>query len=457
MLQNLREEVVAGLRSWNDAADSAESPLLNLRYTQQKLKEKDATVPSLRRLAVNQLLWDSIEQLKATHATYAQLLLLRFADAKKMRRVGLEMKLSANQVKHMQAHAIDALTRLIAERETRLGEQQVTQLIDSLPTTNYAHFIGSATANELFCQIDAAPTRQWAIVGIGGVGKTALAHLLARRLLRTHRYAAVAWLHITQTLQPLSWERLIHQLWQQLTGGSETTLSADAQFAQVRHQLREQCWLVVIDNLETQAEIDLVANTLQPLTDPSSVLVTSRVRPQSSAGLTVYPVQTLSREASFELLRTVGAEVGSADFAAATDQQLTPIYDKTGGNPLALRLVVGLASVLPLPEILRDLVTARSSSIADFYNYIYRRSWSLLQPDERQLLEMMPIADERTGMPIDQMEAVSGLATDRLWAAIHGLVNRSLLVPSSDMWQRTYTIHRLTQSFLQTEIIKLDD
>lgn len=69
---------------------------------------------------------------------------------------------------------------------------------------------------------------------------------------------------------------------------------------------------------------------------------------------------------------------------------------------------------------------------------------------------MMPLA-AGVGVKPEQMQAMSGLAEQQLWPAITELVNRSLLEVRGTTWERRYGIHRLTESFLRTEIIHWPD
>jgi hypothetical protein len=120
------------------------------------------------------------------------------------------------------------------------------------------------------------------------------------------------------------------------------------------------------------------------------------------------------------------------------------IYEVTGGNPLAIKLVVGLTAVYPLPRILADLKEAKTREIADLYQRIYWQAWHSLSPYSQTLLEMMPMTAGIGGTP-EQLQAMSQLEEGRLWSAISELVNRSLLEVRGTAWERRYTIHRLTE------------
>ena len=128
------------------------------------------------------------------------------------------------------------------------------------------------------------------------------------------------------------------------------------------------------------------------------------------------------------------------------------IYDISGGNPLALKLVVSLADVLPLPQILADLTHNRVGPIEDLYRHIYWQAWHTLTPHAQALLQAMPLVAASGALP-EQMKMMAGLEDDAFWTAVHELSTRSLLEIQGTIHQRRYNIHRLTETFLRTEII----
>jgi hypothetical protein len=128
------------------------------------------------------------------------------------------------------------------------------------------------------------------------------------------------------------------------------------------------------------------------------------------------------------------------------------IFRVTGGNPLALKMVTSLAAVLPLPAVLADLGRGRAGPIEDLYRNIYWEAWRALSDEARALLQAMPLVSEAGALP-KQLLAISGLSEADLWPAITELVSRSLLEVRGTMQERRYGIHRLTETFLRTEII----
>jgi hypothetical protein len=105
---------------------------------------------------------------------------------------------------------------------------------------------------------------------------------------------------------------------------------------------------------------------------------------------------------------------------------------------------------------LADLTKTDTDPIQGMYRHIYRKSWKTLSDDGRTLLQAMPLVAESGGTP-PYLMTVSGLAREKLWPAIHELHGRSLIEVRGTIQEKRYGIHRLTNSFLCTEIIDLPE
>jgi hypothetical protein len=164
-----------------------------------------------------------------------------------------------------------------------------------------------------------------------------------------------------------------------------------------------------------------------------------------------FELPELSQDDTLAFLRQE-AQVRRLDaLSQATDRQLHSIFEVVGGNPLALKLVVGQIASLPLSQVLDNLREARGKKIEELYNFIYWQAWAALDNDGRQALLSMPLAQNGA---IDQLIAVSELEPDDLAQALEQLVSFSLVDVGGDLEQRRYRIHRLTETFLLNEVIK---
>ncbi len=188
------------------------------------------------------------------------------------------------------------------------------------------------------------------------------------------------------------------------------------------------------------------------LANPSKILLTSRHSLHDYPDVSCLNLKGLSKSDTFTLLRH---EAEARDLPALVDHGsegiLEAIYKVVGGNPLALKLVVGQLRVLPLEAVLEGLKQAKGKKIEELYTYIYWQAWQALDPISREVLLVMPLAQ---GGSFAQLTTVSELAPDELQQGLEQLINLSLVEVRGDIEQRRYHIHRLTETFLLTEVAK---
>ena len=145
--------------------------------------------------------------------------------------------------------------------------------------------------------------------------------------------------------------------------------------------------------------------------------------------------------------------------AAASDADLQTIYATVGGNPLALRLVVGQTHIHPLAHVLATLRGAQGYRVEQLYRYIYWQAWENLDSEGQHVLLLMPLVTE-SGGDLDylvQMAAPSGLTATAVSDALERLVALSLVDSRGGLQERRYTIHALTRTFLQEQVLKWND
>jgi len=305
-----------------------------------------------------------------------------------------------------------------------------------------------------------------AIDGIGGIGKTSLAHSVARHLTRQGSFFDVAWVSAKReeyrtgsgdvqstTGEPaLNADTLVEKLLQQLDEGlSLAGRSFQEKLSLLTHRLKEQAHLIVVDNLETAADYNALIPTLQKLANPSKILLTSRHSLHQYPTVLRFNLSELEQADAFSLLRHEAQVRGIAALAEAPPSALENIYGVVGGNPLALKLVVGLLCVLPLGQVLSNLKEAQGKSVDQLYTYIYWRAWDTLSEAGQYVLLVMPLAN---GGTMDQLLALVPLELNEVTQALQELARLSLVQISGSIEERRYTIHRLTETFLLKEAIR---
>ena len=307
--------------------------------------------------------------------------------------------------------------------------------------------------------------RPWliAIDGMGGLGKTSLAHALAWAMFESHRFYDVAWVSARQeeflpegvlrkvNQSVLTAETFVDTLLTQLDPGLGLTRSSDEKQAILSRWLKAKPYLVVVDNLETTEDQQSLLPLLQQLANPTKFLLTTRYSLRTQTHVHSHRLRGLDEEDTHALLRHEADVRGIPMLAQAKSESLGRIYQVVGGNPLALKLVVGQLSVLPLPQVLDTLRQADTRSIEHLYVYMYWQAWEMLSEPGKQTLVAMPLAQE--GSFSDVMRE-SELNAQQTGQALKELTTLSLVEVSGDVEQPRYRIHRLTETFLLNEVIK---
>ncbi|MEM7129816.1 MAG: BTAD domain-containing putative transcriptional regulator [Chloroflexota bacterium] len=325
--------------------------------------------------------------------------------------------------------------------------------------------------------IDAAD-RSWlvSIEGIGGLGKTTLAHALVRERLETDNlatlqpckpahllYQDIGWVSAKQeeylpdrgvqsTGKPaLNEESLMDQLLAQLSDGPYPTGSAQEKRLALTRLLKEKTCLVVVDNLETATDYQALLPLMRHLANPSKFLITSRMSVAGQGDVFCYSLSELSEEDALRFLRNEAETRGMEALIASSDEQLRSIYATVGGNPLALKLVLGQLQFLPLNQILTSLRQADSERADQLYTYIYWQAWQMLDATSRHLLLCLPVVPNAT---FTQLQTITSLELDALQRAIMKLRDLSLVEIGGDLNELRYRLHRLTETFLIHEVVK---
>jgi hypothetical protein len=460
-LEDFQIAVHDALASWGEIGSSAQEQLPFLLLIQEERhKMGDNLSPIDYRRATNQVLLNAIGDLKEQDEMKATVLEARFIEGEITRQVASRMHVSPDQVNRLQRAAIEDLTHILLSQEMVLRHERQQELEAFLPPRPYGRLFGLEVVQEEVVEQLLKPDGSWCLVigGIGGIGKTSLADAAVRQITHSLTFRQVIWQRVSgsilsgKNLPPeKSYEQLLNGLAEMLwpdSAGEDTV----EQRQRLRQALRTQPYLVVVDNLETEEETTYLLHQIQELVTPSKFLLTSR------AGLTLpdlayyLSLEELSFPDAAALVKHHASTIGLEELIQTGEDDVEAIYALTGGNPLALKLVVSLAAVLPMPQILADLAKSRPGPIEDLYRNIYWRAWKSLTKESQALLQAMPLVSESGALP-EQMKAISKLKDDQFWLALTDLVSRSLLEVRGTIHERRYGIHRLTETFLRTEII----
>jgi hypothetical protein len=154
-------------------------------------------------------------------------------------------------------------------------------------------------------------------------------------------------------------------------------------------------------------------------------------------------------------LREEGEERGIAVVAQAKPGDLLAIHQVTGGAPLAMKLVVGQASRLPLDRVLHNLKAANfAGPNYDFYRFIFKHSWDMLAVEAQKVLVSMSVFDLANGSTAQALRQVSELTSEPVQLALDQLILLSLVDALGNLAERRYTLHPLTHYFIMSDIVK---
>ncbi len=467
-LPTLAEQLHAALKQWH-SADLHRSPLDN-RYLFRQAQQAHALDA---RAATRHVLNEALAQLAAHDAPAAELLRLRFVDETPAHLVAIQLDFAEGTVYKKQREEIQRLAEIVQRMETALLIERRAAWEARLEPPTYSALFGvDAHLDELAEQL-LKPEPPWivAVEGIGGIGKTALADALTRRLLHSGQiggtFTDVAWVTARQSLlnaggglrtveRPvLTVDELTYTLLDQLLPPDERTVAQtpEALRNQLSQRLRTTPHLIVVDNLETMTDVQSLLDALREWAGPSKFLLTTRHSLLHEADVFPCRVPELDESHAIQLIRREATLRNRPNLAQASDDELRPIVKTVGGNPLALRLVVGQTHIHSLDTVLADLHEAHGATAANLYTYIYRQAWRNLDEAGRRLLLLMPLVNGE-GADLDYLAAASGYTPATLRQGLDRLVTLNLVDRRGDLHAARYTIHSLTRTFLHRQVLE---
>jgi len=460
----LRTLVYEALTLWHQES-AAPHPLQHLRAV-QSVQNPDLLSPHQR---ANQVLLQALQLLEAQAEPEARLLRRRFLDNELVYKIANELNWAESTFYRKQNEAIDHLTQMVQTLEAQAQDERKARLLRRLDARTYVTLIG---VDEPLAHLDAllhttAPPSIILLEGMGGLGKTSLADALVRQLIDANAFADVGWVTARQQLfnlggsvkaavtPALTTEVLIETLLAQLIAElPRSALTSPEQARQLlASRLRDQPHLIVIDNLETLADVESLLPLLRDLANPTKFVLTSRNSFFGETGIYHFSVPELSPFHALQLARYEATLSNLPQVAQASDADLSPILATVGGNPLAIRLVVGQLHIHGLRTVLEDLRHAQGRVTERFYNYLYRRAWDNLDETARNTLLALPLAPEEGG-DVAYLSTISGLDPNAVRTALDQLVRLNLVDSHGTLYERIYTIHNLTRTFLHEQVAK---
>jgi AAA ATPase domain len=301
-----------------------------------------------------------------------------------------------------------------------------------------------------------------AICGLGGVGKTALAMVVAEQSIERGEFDAYIWMTAkTAELRDKEIRKITHTL-ANLNDLLNTVAKvfklnvSDMHFREkqniVLDRLRtDKGALLIVDNLESiddrsAAEILMFVRDLLP--PPSKVITTSR-RLMREEGEVMVPLDGLSMGQSIDLIQS---ELGlKRFFGSLTRTHMAEIFNITGGVPLAIKFVVAQLGIRGknLQKVLNGIRHAQANSLP-LLEHCFRESYAELSDNGRHLLMSMSLI-KQFPVRFERLSSLGGLSENQTEMALQELTLLSLVDSER---ASIYRMHPLTATFALAELTK---
>lgn len=459
------EDVLDALRLWH-GGERTHWPLVKMRLAFQipQLNEDFSSLAEAGPAAQNRAVLSlGLDELKKSVPEAEELLRARFEHRRDVLSLANSLNISEQSIYYRQRQAVNQLTEVLLQLEGTASADWRNRMTARLELQTYSQLIGVDESRSALigALVDGKTHFIVAVDGLGGIGKTALADRVTRDLIQTTHFDEIAWitakhthlstlgrLQIESGRPALTFAMLVDKLASQFDLSARDDSTQLEQQRLVKQFLQDRACLIVVDNLETVADYHSLLPELRKWQNPSKFLLTSRLRLLDEPDVFSLSLKELTVESAFELIRFEAERTGFTDLARAGDADLQAIYDAVGGNPLALKLIIGQLRFHSLSHVLDRFAPAgKQPSEAGIFDYIYREIWETLDDADKMILLALTQAGE-TGFNSEHLVHVSSLPLESVSHSLEKLILLSMVDLSGSFLERRYRLHRLTEVFL---------
>ena len=399
-----------------------------------------------------------LAQLIEKNSFDAQLLSLRFIEGQTILSMAHHFHLSQDQINRKQRKALHELAQTIWRTEFISRNENSIKLLASLPPKTYDQLFGYEQIHEKLLPIllDKSQAQIIALTGLGGIGKSAITDSLLRELSQNSPFARFLWLRMElQNSRNVSrgtqydlkiMERIVNLI-------SDEPIPSNDWLKYIRSDFAKYPTLLVLDNFNDDPLSSSFFNSINQLVNPGKIVLTSRAKIPAGAEIFQMSVPEIDRAASEKLILHYAKAINLPASPNDLKKNASKIFQVTGGNPLAIRLALGLLLSFPLDEVLHSLERSPHSDVEAMYRFIYQRSWQALSSDARNLLQAMPLVAGE-GATWAHLEALSGKEAPILIEIVKELSSRSLFELRGSLNEPVYGIHQLTDTFIRNDVLQ---
>ncbi len=396
-----------------------------------------------------------LDQLAAIDPNGAQLLRDRFLVGKSILQLAHQSNQSKDQINRQQKQALSALANLAYPEVSGWLQAWLLQRSAHLNIPNTASLVGIEQHLSSLTEVVFQSGVPWVIeiCGIGGIGKSSLAASLLKTGVHYPLFEHFIWIQTEQVIANIKSQTAVPTLFKILAAKLNLAPHSDPQQLEkaVCRHLHAHPALIVLDGLSETSSQPALIEQVTRCANPSKIILTSRRRSEGLLTIHTFLLSQLSFKPAQTLL---DKQINHLEIHGdGIDQHFEQIYSLVGGNPLALKLVAGLLHTFPLPVVLTDLKKAHTSQTEKMYLHIYWQAWKSINQVSRKLLLCMPLVSKE-GTHLQHLGQISQLGESELLSALIDLHHRSLIEQRGTLEKRLYSIHQLTDTFLQTEIIQ---
>lgn len=281
-----------------------------------------------------------------------------------------------------------------------------------------------------------------ALLGMGGIGKTALSVKLAHQI--KHKFEYIIWrsLRTAPPIKDLLTGLILFLSNEQLT---ETALpkTVDSTITLLIRYLQNHHCLLILDNLEAILQSGEHTGYYRPgyedygellkrigeIPHQSCVVITSREKPEELALLEgeTLPVHLLQLTG---LQQVEGWEILKAKGVFGTEAEINKIIDYYRGNPLALKIIATSIKELFAGDIFEFI--SQSTTVFKGIRQLLEQQFNRLSDIEKQTLYWLAINQEPISIAELQDDFIPSVARQSLLEALESLSRRCLIEQSKD-------------------------